>query len=142
MTTVNMFWLIDLLHPLTALGEDEQEVLRYRTFDPDNNEQVRELIRRHFLPHFQTWDRDSQEAAKTSLAWFLTFQPQTLGRVLSGSLLPFPTPDSPELFWQRIWQELFRPKDFHLQGDPDSFEVEDDPEAPRLMRVRNRKPAD
>ncbi len=80
-TTVNPWFARALLAPLVGLGDDEEAVEQYRYLDPNDEAQVREVIRRELLPYYRRWDPASQQMGKLALPWALSFRRDWRGSV-------------------------------------------------------------
>ncbi len=138
-TTVNPWYASALLDPVTGLADDDEAMEHYRYLDPNDEAQVREVIRRELVPYYRRWDPASQQMGKLALSWALAFRRDWLGRVYEDSLPAFDSPDEPALFFEWLWAELFGDEDFRL-GDPGDYLVRDDRTATNLIKVAREDP--
>lgn len=75
-----------LVKPVWGLGDDDESPLN--DIDPNDEEQMREMFRTHFLPYYHKEDPTLLEAVKTSWKYFLTSSnpPIVFERALHSSL--------------------------------------------------------
>ncbi|HYR63533.1 MAG TPA: hypothetical protein VET24_13010 [Actinomycetota bacterium] len=135
MTAINPAFVEDLVGPLIGGGDIDEEFHEFSTVDPDDEQQVRDVIRRLLVPYFYDTSPEGQRAAKLGLAWYLTFRPDRLSPMYDRLMLPFR--EEPVHLWEWIWRELFGDEDYHLKDDPASFEIKDDPHTVMITRARH-----
>lgn len=123
--TVNP-WLLDLLvEPLVGLADDDKAVEAYRSLDPNDPAQVRQVIRRELVPHFAELTDAGKERIRSTLSYYLSVPAINFEDVFESSLPPFDPPDDARLFYLWLWEELF-PGESYDFGDPQGVKVVDD----------------
>lgn len=138
-TTVNPSFARALLGPLVGLADDDEAFAHYRYLDPNDEAQVREVIRRELVPYYRRWDPSSKQTAKVALSWALSLRRDWLERAYYSALPPFDAPDEPALFFEWLWSELFGDEDFRL-ADPEAYQVRDDGMATNLIKLAPEGP--
>ncbi len=123
-----------MLGPLVGLADDDDAVERYRYVDPNEEAELRKIIRRELVPYYRRWDEKSQEAAKLALRYVLSFHPDRLGDVFDSVLPPFDAPDDAALFFEWLWDELFPSEDYRLD-DPSAYRVREDVNATNRIKL-------
>ena len=114
-----------MLAPLTGGADDDEAVETFRTLDPNDEVQVRAVIRSLLTPYIRRFDRESFENAKAALHFSLNSPEIDLGSFFDSNLPPFSAPDHPRLFFVWLWDELFPGESHHLSTVGD-FEIEPD----------------
>ncbi|MDR2981212.1 MAG: hypothetical protein LBV12_03080 [Puniceicoccales bacterium] len=107
MKTVNPYFLHVLLDPLTGLADDEDAVEKFATLNPDDQHEVRTVIREMLTPNFENLPSQTQKRCKQALAYYLSKPDANFGRVYEACLPPFDPPKDPRDFFVWIWSELF-----------------------------------
>lgn len=116
MRQVNIHFVTALLDPLVGGADDDAEVARYRRLDPDNEKDVRDVIRNRLKPHFERFDEASKEMATRSLQYFLSKGHTDLARLYDSCLLPIAAPSDPRRFFVWLWEELFGNLPFRVEN--------------------------
>lgn len=126
MKTVNPSLVSATLAGLTGLADDDEvgEML-FTTVDPNDQTQVKQVIRKYLKPDFVKGGHAYQQGIKTSLAYYLTTDRIDFERVYDSCLLPFNPPTPARLFFEWVWQEFF-PKDHYLLDKVDEYREKDD----------------
>jgi hypothetical protein len=132
---INPHWLHVLLYPLAGLADVDEAVIEYRSFDPNEEEAVRRIIREQIVPYFARVDAESVSKIKQAYRYYLSKGDSRWDRVYDSMLLPFDHPDLPRDFFLWIWQECFPNEDWQIT-DLSQFEIEADVEEPlRTMKL-------
>lgn len=114
MIKVNPFFLHTLLEPLTGLADDDDAVLRYRSLDPNSEEQVRAVIRACIVPHAKSLPSNATEKVRLAYRYYLSKNDSKFDRVFYSNLLPFDAPDDPRLFFNWVWDECFPNEEYRI----------------------------
>ena len=114
MPTVSRHDIDVFLGPLEGLApEEEAEVLQ--NVDPNNEQQVRAVIRRHCSPVMAGMRHDVRERYKNTLRYFLTTRQADFQAIIDGMQdMPLRNPDEPVNLFLWTWKELFPGEDYHI----------------------------
>lgn len=107
MSQANIHFITALLDPLVGAADDDQEVVRYRDVDADDEAQIRQVVRDRLLPHLQRFDADNRCLAERSLRYFLSKEGTDFTRLYDASLLPIAAPSNARQFFVWLCEELF-----------------------------------
>jgi hypothetical protein len=131
MAKVYPYLLHKLLGPLSA--DDDEEYFKYRSLDPNDSEQVKEVIRGRLLPSFQAADPVRQRLSKTTLMYYLTCHGGVnFECVFDSMLMPFEHPKDARDFFVWIW-EIYFPKESYVLPHPERYIVDEDPSITYLL---------
>lgn len=130
MRTVNPYFLHSLLAPLAGLADDDEAIIRYRDFNPNDEPSVRQVIRELLVPHARTLSGAVRDRVKLAFRYYLTkeLSPERdvrLDRVYYSILPPFDAPDDPRQFFLWVWEECFPGEKCHLNDLDNYTEVRD-----------------
>jgi hypothetical protein len=114
MIRVNPYFLHTSLEPLSGLADDDEAVTQFRDLDPNNEQEVRSLIRRMILPHLLTLSPRNLERIKLAYQYYLSKTESNFERVFYSVLPPFDAPDEPRNFFLWVWKEWFPTEDFQI----------------------------
>jgi hypothetical protein len=114
--TVNPYLLHTLLEPITGLADDDDAVIRYSGIDPNDELEVKRVIRDLIVPHSQSLSEAASERIKLSYQYYLSQPESDFGRVYDSNLCPFDAPDDPRLFFVWIWEECFPGEAYSLEN--------------------------
>jgi hypothetical protein len=131
---VNIYFVTALLNPLTGGADDDEEVALYRETDPDNEQQMRTVIRDRLKPYFKRFDVKSAEIAKASLQYLLSDRSTDFLRLYGSCLLPISPPSEPRHFFEWLWNELFDGREYKLIS-LDECRIDNDVHAPNLIQL-------
>jgi hypothetical protein len=123
--TINPCLLNLFLEPLTGLADDDAAVEAYRSLDPNDPAQVRQVIRRELVPHFAELADKGKERARLALSYYLSLPGINFEDVFEAGLPPFDPPDDPRLFFLWLWEEIF-PGESYEFGDPREVKIVSD----------------
>lgn len=114
MKYVNPYFLHTLLEPLTGLADDDDAVAEYADLDPNDGEQVREVIRKLIVPHARSLTPAVLERVQLAFRYYLTKPSSNFGRVYDSNLPPFDAPNDPRKFFVWVWEECFPEERYDL----------------------------
>lgn len=114
MKSVNPYFLHTLLEPLTGLADDDKAVAKYSSIDPNDSEQVRQVIRDLIVPHAKSLSAPVRERVKLAFRFYLSKDNSNFARVYNSNLPPFDPPHEPRKFFVWVWEECFPGADFRL----------------------------
>ena len=86
MKQVNAYYIHSLLDPLVGGADIDGESERYLGLNPNDEKEVRAVIRNRLRPHFERYDSKSMAIAKRSLAYYLSKPDSDFGRVFDSCL--------------------------------------------------------
>lgn len=117
MKTVNL-WLVDAsLSGITGLADDDEIGLKlYNSVDPNDEAQVKQIIREYLKPEFIRGGYAYQQGIKTSLDYYLTTGRIDFERAYESCLPPFDAPKPARLFFEWVWQEFFPGENYQLDN--------------------------
>jgi hypothetical protein len=114
MNSVNPYFLHTLLEPLTGLADDDMAVQAYAKLDPNDELQMRAIIRETIVPHALSISRNAMKRVKLAYKFYLSKPDANFERVFYSTLPPFDAPNDPRQFFVWIWDECFVGEDFRL----------------------------
>lgn len=127
---VNPEWLDVPLHPLAGLGDsDESAQLPYICLDPNNEQQMRDVIREQFVPFVRRIDAESVAKMKRAFKYYLSSTGVAWGSVFDAVYMPFEHPGNPRDFFVWVWEECFPGESWQFD-DLDRYIVKRDLEEP------------
>ena len=140
MKQVNPYYLSKILYPFAGMADFDEEVIKYRSLDPNNETEVKKVIEEILKPYFLGFDHNSQEKIKLTLSFYLTKSSVNFGGIFDSLLPPFESPDNPVDFFIWVWEVFFPNEDYHLD-DLDEYTESKDMYAPmRLKHISDEKP--
>lgn len=113
---VNEHFVAILLSPLWWGGRSHPEMIEV---DPDDEIEIRKIIRAEIIPHYANYNNESKYKIKESLRWLLnTDEESSTNRVVQQSECLFvrifsingyaiELPKNPKSFYLWLWDELF-----------------------------------
>lgn len=138
---VNPWWLSVPLDPLGGLADGDEDVqLPFAHIDPNNESEMRGVIRKHFIPYLRRIDTESISRLKQAYRYYLSSENIPWGGVFDSMLLPFDHPDNPREFFLWIWEECFPGEEWRID-DLDRYSVNRDIEEPNKSIRLSRVPA-
>ena len=132
MKMVNPYFLHTLLEPITGLADDDSSVQAYAELNPNDESQMRALIREVIVPHAFSLSGSMTERVKLAYRFYLSKPDANFERVFYSNLPPFDAPNDPRQFFLWIWDECFSGEDFRLANPEDYIENPDANEPLRL----------
>ncbi|RMG73592.1 MAG: hypothetical protein D6722_03515 [Bacteroidetes bacterium] len=132
MQKVNRYFLAQFLEPWIGLADDDDAYERYVHIDSNDEVQIKALAQAELRPVFSSKPIVFQEAAKRSLAYYLSTEVIDLDRVLGSCLLPIELPIDPKEFYEWIWEAFFPDESYHIPNPEDYVENPDIYEPTRL----------
>ena len=130
--SVNSLWIDSLLDPLIGGADDDDEVLHFRSLDPNDEAAVRAVIRERLVPYFRRMNAESVERIERAYRYYLHQPNFPWDHMFPGLLIPFLPPRNPKDFFVWLLDECFPTHDWSL-NDPDSYEEVRDIDEPRLI---------
>lgn len=132
MKKVNRYFLARILEPWIGLADDDDAYERYVHVDSNNESQIKTLTQKELQPVFSSKPIAFQEAAKRSLAYYLSTDAVDFDRILGSCLLPIELPPDPKEFYEWIWEVFFPGDSYQVTNLEDYVENPDIYEPTRL----------
>lgn len=132
MTKVNPVFIDYLLNPLVGGADSDEETLKYRNVDPNDEIAIKMIIKSVLKPEFEQQPNAFKEASKKALSYYLTTDKINFGRVFNSNLLAFDHPTNPKDFFYWIWEIFFGEEDYIIKDIEDYIEYNDIYEPLRL----------
>ena len=118
--TVNYYFLIQLIGPLTGLADAPELFKEYEGMTPDSEEDVKQMIVEVLQPHFDLLSQVIKDKGKLALSYYLTTSKIDFEYIFASELLPFYPPSPPKLFFVWLWEVLFEGEDYMMKN-PEQF---------------------
>lgn len=115
MKTVNPNFLSDLLAPLCGSADNDEECTFYSTIDPNNEEEIKMIIKEKLRPYYFEKSIRYRSLAKFSLSYYLTTNLFDFGNIFDTYLIAFEPPNSPKLFFIWLWEVLFNNSNYKMK---------------------------
>lgn len=126
MPKIYSYLLDDLLGPLVGLADHDETVRKYWKVNPNDPNEIKEIIRTELLPTYLSCDAVRKRLSKLCLMYYLTTSSVPFGRVYDSCLIPFDHPANPRDFFLWIW-EVFFPGEDYILSNPDQYVVDNRP---------------
>jgi hypothetical protein len=108
MITVNPVFINEVMGPLIGGADSEEDIEAFSRYNPDVEEEVKELAKAVLLPEFIQQKDILRQKVKDSLAYYLNFPEKAdFESILDSLLIPMKTPKNASLFFQWIWDIFF-----------------------------------
>lgn len=118
--TVNYYLLENLLVGIVEPPYDKGEIpdwwsqLQY--IDPNDEHEVKEVIRRYIVPQINNMDENLRKRCELSLRYFLTTRSAPFEDLFEALLPPFDPPENPIKFFEWLWEVWYPGEDYHLES--------------------------
>ena len=133
-----MYFVGKFLDPLVGGADDDDMVRHYENYDPNDEQRMRQIIRREIYVRFSGWNTRGKRIGKETLRYALTTRESNyFERTFNSVLPPFPPPDDARLFFVWIWEELFGPEAYEIK-DLSGYVENNDLHAPNLVRLPDK----
>jgi len=129
MKTVNPHFLSVLLGPLIGQADDEEAVIRFRSFQSNDKAALKQVIREELVGYYQSLPAEVKDRCKLALRYYLTVGKIDFSRIIDSNLLPFDAPSDSKSFFRFLWDELF-PNELPETDSPEPFTEVDDIDEP------------
>lgn len=130
---VSLYVIAKILSPISSPSDALYDELS--DIDIDDPDELRVLIQKFIVPHFEKYDYESQQKIRNSLQYFVCADDPKLKRIFPMFHIPFDEPASMVDFLSTLWEELFQQK-LSCQIDLSIFEKVEDAE---FANTLNRK---
>jgi hypothetical protein len=102
-----------LIGPWGSIADIDELWPRYDSLDPNNEAEMKDIIREDIIPYFQELSNERKESALKGLRYILSLSDEDINSEWDGILPGFDLPNDPrDLF---IWmQEVFEEHQIHL----------------------------
>ena len=117
--------LNDLLNPLGGTGDNNEEILKYKNFDSNDETKSKLIISEKIKPYYDNSPALYKNAVKRALSYFLTTNRINFGRLYDSCLIAFDHPADARDFFLWIWEILFPNEDYRIKDIENYKEIED-----------------
>ena len=125
LTTVNPYFLHDLIGPLSGRADDDDAVDKFSTLDPNNERDVRDVIRQMIVSYAKELSTRRRQRIRLAYQYYLSKPAVNFERVFESILPPFDPPTDPRLFFIWVWEECFPGDSYELTQLNDFVEKPD-----------------
>ena len=138
MIEVNPYYLHAMLGPFAGLADDDEAVIKYGAINPNDEYEIKNLIRTSLKPNFKCFNEQSQQLSKQTLQYYLSKPTYNFERVFDSLLPPFDHPDEARNFFLWVWDELFPEENYRVKDITAYVEIIDI-NASNTVKLRSEK---
>lgn len=114
MEKVNKYMINDLLNPLGGTADLDEFIVEYNNVNSNDENEIKHIISTTIKKYYSNSPEGYKSSVKRSLAYFLSSNTLSFGKLYDSCLIAFDHPENPRDFFQWTWEVLFPDEDFHV----------------------------
>lgn len=119
LVSVNLYFITDLLSPITGLADDDEAVEKYRDIDTSVDNDYRKIIRKEIRTYYDYLNSEKKDKVKRALNYYLATSEIDFERLIESCLPPFDPPKDARDFFVWVWEELFEGETYQITNKAD-----------------------